>query len=207
MLGDLSARYESNGDPATVSSGYGDGGGMSYGAYQFASNFGVPQKFVEWVQGYADDALANYGRVLAQYEVNSQAFIQSWVELGTVDPVGFLQLQHDYTKECYFDSGASNLLDWYGFDIADRTEALQNVLWSACVQFGDTYGAVNFKEAADMLGKDMNDCTDEELVTYVYEVRLNDLSYSSGSPSLRPGLFARWRSEREDALAMLSQET
>ena len=32
-LGDLSALYESNGDPGCVSSGAGDLGGISYGAY------------------------------------------------------------------------------------------------------------------------------------------------------------------------------
>ena len=36
-LGKLSAAYESNGDPAIVSTGEGDRGGISYGAYQLAS--------------------------------------------------------------------------------------------------------------------------------------------------------------------------
>ena len=33
-LGDLSASYESNGNPGCVSTGAGDLGGISYGAYQ-----------------------------------------------------------------------------------------------------------------------------------------------------------------------------
>ena len=37
-LGNLSAVYESNGDPACVSSGVNDAGGISYGTYQLASN-------------------------------------------------------------------------------------------------------------------------------------------------------------------------
>ena len=40
-LGKLSAAYESNGDPAIVSTGEGDRGGLSYGAYQLASNCGA----------------------------------------------------------------------------------------------------------------------------------------------------------------------
>lgn len=39
-LGSLSAVYESNGDPACVSSGVNDAGGISYGTYQLASNCG-----------------------------------------------------------------------------------------------------------------------------------------------------------------------
>ena len=34
MLGDLSAKYESSGSPATISSGEGDPGGKSYGAWR-----------------------------------------------------------------------------------------------------------------------------------------------------------------------------
>lgn len=203
MLGELSANYESNGNPATVSGGQGDAGGISYGAYQFASNMGVPQKFVEWALSYPDENLRNYGRVLSQYEINSQEFIDTWVSIGNTDPQGFLQLQHDYTKECYYDSGVSNLMDWYGFNIDDHSESLKNVLWSACVQFGSYYGTKNFREAAELVGEDLSNISDKDLIYNIYEVRLNDMSYSSGSPSLRPGLFGRWRSEREDALEML----
>src|SRR5574341_1024502 len=35
-LGGLSRKYESNGNPGMVSSGVGDHGGRSYGAYQFS---------------------------------------------------------------------------------------------------------------------------------------------------------------------------
>ena len=45
-LGDLSALYESNGDPGCVSTGYGDLGGISYGAYQLASNTGSVEEFI-----------------------------------------------------------------------------------------------------------------------------------------------------------------
>ena len=48
-LGGLSAKYESKGDPATVSDDSGDDGGISYGIYQFPSTKGVVQKFVKWL--------------------------------------------------------------------------------------------------------------------------------------------------------------
>ena len=50
MLGDLSSRYESSGDPGTVSSGYGDPGGKSYGLYQFSSNAGTLDEYIQWLQ-------------------------------------------------------------------------------------------------------------------------------------------------------------
>lgn len=204
MLGDLSSKYESNGNPATVSGGEGDAGGVSYGCYQFASNMGVPQKFVQWCCSYPDEALANYGKVLSQYQVNSEEFIDTWETIGNTDPYGFFRLQHEYTKECYYDSGVQELKNRYGFDIEQRSDALKDVLWSACVQFGSYYGAINFGEAADLFGSNLDSMDDKDIIYYIYEKRLIDESYSSGSPSLRPGLFARWRSEREDALGMLA---
>lgn len=45
-LGDLSASYESNGNPGCVSTGYGDLGGISYGTYQLASNAGSVDAFI-----------------------------------------------------------------------------------------------------------------------------------------------------------------
>ena len=45
-LGDLSASYESNGNPGCVSSGAGDLGGISYGAYQLASAAGSVDAFI-----------------------------------------------------------------------------------------------------------------------------------------------------------------
>ncbi|MFN9550895.1 MAG: hypothetical protein ACK56Q_11515, partial [Pirellulaceae bacterium] len=46
-LGKLSEKYESGGrGPATVSSGVGDPGGVSYGTYQLASKIGRADEFV-----------------------------------------------------------------------------------------------------------------------------------------------------------------
>ena len=50
MLGDLSAQYESNGNPGCISDGYGDPGGKSYGTYQFSSNAGSLNQFVNYIQ-------------------------------------------------------------------------------------------------------------------------------------------------------------
>ena len=47
-LGDLSRKYESGKDgPATVSTGKGDKGGVSYGTWQLATNMGQPAAFLE----------------------------------------------------------------------------------------------------------------------------------------------------------------
>ena len=80
----VSKQYESSGDCSTVSTGSGDLGGISYGSYQLSSNAGSVDSFLDFAQNYPNDALANYGRTLAQYEVNSQEFINTWEERKTV---------------------------------------------------------------------------------------------------------------------------
>jgi len=204
-LGGLSAKYESKGDPTTIFDGSGDDGGISYGIYQFSSNKGVVQKFVEWLQEQSYP-YKEYGNLLARYEINSDEFIGRWRELGNEDPDGFAQFQEDYVKPMYFDVGANNLWERYGFDIYGHSEALQSVLWSNCVQHGDYYGAQVFGDAAGFDGRDLNRMPDAEIIQNIYEVKLIDMSWSSGAPALRPGLFNRWRNERQDALAMLDAE-
>lgn len=49
MLGDLSARYESDGNCGCISNNPGDAGGKSYGMYQFASRPGILQDYCMWL--------------------------------------------------------------------------------------------------------------------------------------------------------------
>jgi hypothetical protein len=206
-IGALSAKYESSGDPAAVSQDGNDSGGWSYGIYQFSSASGKVQDFVSWLCQHSAP-YDEYGRQLdvAGDPTYDQSFVDKWVEIGNVDSDGFAQLQDDYVKPQYFDSAAQILIDKYGFDISSHSDALKAVLWSNSVQHGPTYGAEVFQDAADLVGQDINSMNDYDIIYNIYEVKLTDSSWSSGAPNDRPGLFARWRNEREDALAMLDAQ-
>lgn len=206
-LGSLSAKYESSGNAATVAQTEGDAGGWSYGIYQFASGPGVVQKFVEWLQ-QQPEPYTEYGNQLAAAgnPTCDQSFADKWAEIGTADEEGFGDLQDQYTQSIYFDSGADNLMGNYGFDISPRSVALKQVLFSNCVQHGSYYGAEVFRDAADLAGQNLEDMSDHDIIYNIYELKLTDMSWSSGSPNLRPGLFRRWNDERDDALAMLASE-
>ena len=202
-LGWLSEQAESGGDPAVISDGTGDNGGISYGKYQFSSNMGIVQNFVEWLQQH----LAPYdecGRQLAQYEVNSEEFKDKWRELAAIDRNGFSALQDEFSEPKYFDSGATNLWGQYGFDIHQRSFALRSVLFSNCIQHGSWYGAEVFQDGANLVAQDLNNMSDADIIQNIYEVKLTDMSWSSGAPDQRPGLFDRWGREREIALQMVA---
>lgn len=217
-LGDLSKKYESNGNPARVSSGRGDLGGISYGCYQFASNQGIPQAFVEWAR-CQPEPLGNYGKVLLEAgPVNSQNFIDKWKELGIVDPFGFASLQHEYTKCVYFDAGNQNLIDHLYLDVTTHSEALQQVLWSHAVHYSAYYMPELFQAALDLSGQDINAICDHDFIYYIYQYLINDGEQAyqldngtwhspddwfNGSRDVIDGLLSRCYNEREDALAML----
>lgn len=207
-LGSLSAEYESNGEPGTISDTVGDMGGKSYGAWQLSINMGSLQEFVQWAS-QQPEPYGDYGIALSEHAYGSYEFDDTWELLANTDPQGFLKLQHDFIKTRFYDV-AVNILAGIGLDVMSRSFALQQVLWSRAVQYGAYNMAELFIEAARMAGYDKGNLCfdyipDADLIYYIYEVNLTDPSWTSGSPSLRPGLFARFESEREDALEMLRQ--
>jgi hypothetical protein len=198
-LGMLSSQYESNGDPGCVSHTEGDAGGASYGAYQFATNAGVPSAFVRWLQNNGlpfGDRLANAG------EPGSWGFDQEWEAIGNENTDEFFKVQHDYVQEKYYLPAVENAAA-ANVDLNQRSFALQNVVWSASVQYGPYWVKDLFNEAAALLGQpNASYCSDAQLIPAMYEVRASD-DWTSGSPSLRPGLRNRFENECNDALAML----
>lgn len=125
MLGDLSAQYESNGDPSCISDGYGDPGGKSYGTYQFSSNAGSLSRFVNWLNynytGYAEQ--------LNTFPLCSDSFDEAWRNIAAGDSEGFAQAQHEYVKAAYYDTAVETLANNY-WHIENHHDVLQDVVWS-----------------------------------------------------------------------------
>ena len=137
IISSLSAKYESSGNPACVANNAGDLGGISYGKYQFVSNVGSVDKFVNWLCKYPDNKLANYDRALKIHKINSDGFIQQWQELGTIDPGNFGRLQYEYMVSVYY-GGAADKLRKEKFYLEKHSDALKAVVFSRAVQNGET---------------------------------------------------------------------
>ncbi len=139
LLGSLSAKYESNGNPASISAGN-DTGGASYGAYQFSSYYGVPLEFAKWCKSSGEGVLTGQ-RLIDAHKLDGDTygenFKSTWKAIAAEDAQGFLVLQHNYTKASYYDVMVSKLESQVnGFDIDDYTIAFKNVVWSRAVQQG-----------------------------------------------------------------------
>ena len=208
MLGDLSKKYESNGEPGTISSGYGDAGGKSYGMYQFSSTMGVVDNYIKWLRdkGYW------FGEELAKYTVGSSYFDDAWRFLANSDNRGdFERSQHDYAKVIYYDRACSILAD-AGYHIEKHSKAMKDVVWSRAIQYGPYQINQMFDEACcGVLGyfnlSYVDDIAfDKSMIEAIYLEVCSTPGWTNGSPSLREGLYARFRNECEDALNMLNEE-
>jgi len=198
-LGSLSEKYESNGNPGTVSTGRGDAGGVSYGAYQLTTNSGNAGKFIQQSQ-WSDE--------FKGLKAGSSEFSKKWKEVASKDPNSFLEAQHDYIQKTHYDPFISKVNTETGLDVTQRSDALKDVMWSTAVQHGPGNNVV--KNA--LHGKDVSNMTDEEIINAIYDERgkknsKGELAYfSKNSQDVQDGVAKRFEKERKDALEMLKKE-
>lgn len=223
IIASLSEKYESNGDPACVANNDGDLGGISYGKYQFSSNVGSVDKFVDWLKNYSDEKFANYGRVLSAHKVNSPEFIAQWKELGTIDPGNFGKLQDEYMIQVYY-CGAADKLRQENFHLEKHSDALKAVVFSRAVQNGQTGCKNLFVIACKKLGQPnlsyLDDkFFDEKIISAVYDYLIVECDMSApdsngiwrspdnfvhGGKNIILALRNRFIREKQDALNLLT---
>ena len=132
MIGDLSKRYESNGNAGCISNGYGDAGGKSYGMYQLSSNMGVVDDYIRWLRrnGYW------FAENLAEHPVGSLAFDEAWRWLAySNNKADFEKSQHDYICDAYYKPAVA-ALKYNNYNIEKHHEVMKDVVWSRAVQYG-----------------------------------------------------------------------
>lgn len=204
-LGSLSAKYETGGrGPGTVSTGAGDRGGVSYGSYQMATKMGVPARFVTqpgfpWVQDFKD------------LVPGTVQFTACWKRIAEAQTDSFQQAQHEYIKKTHYDLLAAKILTDDNIDVNSRSRALQDVVWSTAVQHGGATPIVH-RACANVTCAPTDPQYDEKLIRAIYGERGRtkpdgNLAYfSSNSASVQKGVANRFKSELQDALALLAKE-
>ena len=204
-LGALSAKYETGGrGPGTVSTGAGDKGGVSYGSYQMASKMGVPGRFVTqsgfpWLQDFKN------------LVPGSADFTAAWKRIAAAQTAAFQEAQHAYIKKTHYDLLVAKILGDDNLDVNSRSRALQDVVWSTAVQHGGATPIVH-RACARVTCAPTDPKYDEELIRAIYGERGKkkadgNLAYFSGnSASVQKGVANRFKSELQDALAMLAKE-
>ena len=205
MLGSLSRKYESNGNPGCISSGLGDAGGKSYGMYQMSSRMGVVDDYVQWLHN--NDYW--FAASLAAHPVGSSEFDAAWRWLAeSANRIDFEKSQHDYIRDSYYKPAVTTLKNAM-YDVEGKHNAvMRDVVWSRAVQYGAGNILEMFITACNKLGYPNLSYVDakeydKRMIKAIYLDVCSTSEWTNGSPTLRQGLYRRFNSECADALAKL----
>ena len=194
FLGKTSKRYESgSGGPATISSGVGDPGGISYGSYQLSTTKGALAEYLK----YSD----NYNHAFDGLKPKTKEFDQKWRELANNDPQ-FHQSQHEFIALKHYQPQLQ-VLKQAGFDFSERGKAVQDMVWSLAVQHKD-YTVDKIKRAQDESGLNFKTATDAEIIEAVYDSKLRHYKqdFRRSSPQVQESVRKRILSEKPDLLRL-----
>lgn len=192
-IGQTSAKYESNGNPATISSrNSNDPGGSSYGTYQFASYLPLTMANGKSRKGYQGSALQAY---LASSRWSSQftgltpatdAFDAVWKQIASTSTTDFAAEQHAYIKANFYVVYL-NKLKRLGLDLTSFGPGVQDLVWSTAVQFGPNKTSIFTTPIGSQTG-----LTDVQIVTQVSDYKIS--TYSAYA--------TRYTAEKKDLLAL-----
>jgi hypothetical protein len=208
-LGLLSSKYEVGGrGPGTVSSGVGDAGGVSYGSYQMTSEPGGGT-----VARFVGDAGFPWRDRFAGLTPGGGEFTARWKALAAEAPDAFFEAQHAFIKRTHYDPLVRKAAEEKGLDLALRSNALQNVVWSTAVQHGARTAVVG-RAVDDVTRKTAVNGSgfDRELIRAVYAERGRRgadgalVYFRRNSAKVQAGVARRFVDEERDALRMLAGE-
>lgn len=202
-LGKLSTKYETgNRGPATVSTGKGDPGGVSYGSYQLASKIGRADQFV--AKYYPEEFKGLKG--------GSDEFTKKWKELAAKDADALKKNEHEFIRVTHYQPQVDRLKK-AGLDVAKRSATFRDVVWSVAVHHGPNTDVVTkAMESLTKDGKAVADIAETDLIKAVYSERGKTtpdgklVRFAKVSDDWIPGLKKRFENEQMDALDMLAKE-
>ncbi|VWX54512.1 LysM peptidoglycan-binding domain-containing protein [Novosphingobium sp. 9U] len=205
-LGQLSAKYEcGNRGPGTVSTGRGDSGGASYGQYQLASKKDQPRLFLASAEG------SPYAARFARMEQGDSDFTAAWKLCASELGASFGDAQHAYIQRTHYAPQCARIQKRTGVDVTKLSATLRDVVWSTAVQHGSGSDIVADAIAGLEVQPGAADF-ETRLIDAIYleRGRRNTdgvlVHFAKNSLKVQEGIAARFRSERNDAQAMLSAE-
>ena len=201
-LGNISAKYESNANPGTISNTSGDYGGKSYGAWQFSSKTGSLDSFVNSLRTIDNEVYTKLSEAkIKDGNRFGENFDSAWTSIAISNKDKFLNLQKNCIKQNYYDSAAQALKSKYGFDISNKSDALKESLLSTVVQHG-VGGTISVFSKLNLNNSDgniINDLYSERQKVKVY--------FKSSSPEIQLSVYNRFTKEKQDMMNMLNGES
>lgn len=189
-FGKVAATFESGGDPGAVSSGKGDAGGKSFGAFQLSSKTGSLQAFLN---------KTGYGKHFEGMDLKNpgKEVEDKWKQLAS-DPE-FIKAQSQYAKEKYFDPHMA-MLKKNGIDLSGKGRAVDELILSTANQ----YGANSSVLMNAFKGKNVSQMEPEEIIRLAQEYKAGSTGsyFASSSEAVRAGVRNRIAKEKQMLLGM-----
>ena len=198
-LGKTSTLHETSGrGVTTISTGKGDKGGVSYGAYQLSTKMGTLREYLS--QSFYKDHFSGLDPATAAFNVK-------WRELAMAEP-GFGAEQHDFIRRTHYDVQVRKL-QAAGIDLSDRGRAVQDALWSTSVQTGNKTANIVSMSLVEKFGHNytLSELSDKDVVEAIqdYKIAHNNELFER-SPDLWKGLLRRAREEKDDLVQLATYE-
>ena len=187
-LGAVAAHFEAGGKAGTVSTGHGDFGGKSYGAFQLSSKTGDVEKFLE---------KSGYAKQFAGMEVGSKEFDAKWKELGSTKE--FAQAQATHAKSTHYDPQMQKLSK-AGLDMSGRGAGVQEAIMSTANQYGANTDLI-MKALKD---KDTSKMSDKDIINAIQDYKADTVKtrFKSSSAAVQAGVAKRIEQERSMLLGV-----
>lgn len=181
-LGKVAAHFESGGNAGTISSGHGDFGGKSYGAFQLSSKTGDVQKFLE---------KSGYAKQFQGMSVGSAEFDKKWKELAQDKGFGEAQRQHAVSTH-YLPQVQK--LQKAGIDLSGKGAGVQEAIMSTANQYGANTDVIQ----KALGGKDISKMSDKDIINSIQDFKAQSISsrFKSSSASVQAGVAKRVEQER-----------
>jgi len=187
-LGKVAAQFESGGNAGAVSTGHGDHGGKSYGAFQLSSKTGDVDKFLQ-KSGYANQ--------FQGMQVGSAAFDAQWKKLAKEDSK-FGDAQSAHAKMTHYDPQMAKLQQG-GLDLSKKGFGVQEAIMSTANQYGANTSVITNA----LKDKDTNKMSDQEIINAIQDFKAANVStnFKSSSSAVQAGVKKRIDQERQALLA------
>ena len=191
VTGWVSELYESGGrGVATVSTGKGDNGGVSYGKHQLSSLSGSMGLFLKSVYGAP---FAEFKGLVPGTEKFNTVYKSVCAKRGTE----FAEAQAQYIRESHYDPQAAKL-NAAGYGLDRRHQAVREMVFSTSVQYGKGTSVILNSPAV------LND-TDEQLITKVQDFKKRTVAtyFKSSSIAVQKSVEDRCAAEKATLLKFL----
>lgn len=155
VIGWVSEQYETGGrGVGTVSKGWGDNGGVSYGKHQLSSKMGTMQKFLD----------SEFGKPFTEFKSlvpGTEKFNTVYKQVAVKRKAEFEKAQCDFIKATHYDVQAAKLKE---FNLDQRHQAVRECVFSTAVQYGPNTQIILRSGVSPK-------CSDEEFIRIVQQYK------------------------------------